>query len=275
MLWRIWVGESQPITLPDMSSMDVVTHQLPGGFYTTFRTFFNRTRVIGLENHLDRLYVPSHALGIQPGRDRGAMRREISQLLSEIKAGEARIRLILATEREPGTIYVCFEPLVPLDPNIYEQGVRVITVGARRADPALKTTVFIDESQLDRRLLLERSAFEGLMAKNGRILEGLTSNFFYVLNHQLGTARSGILNGVTRRQVLHLAEGQGIRLSYHALSISSLDQIDEAFLTSSSRGIVPIIQIDQVVVGNGGVGEFARRLMKAYARDIERRSESI
>jgi branched-subunit amino acid aminotransferase/4-amino-4-deoxychorismate lyase len=275
MLWKIGESGSLPLELADMLSLDAITRQLPGGFYSTFRTFAGCSRVIGLQSHLDRLYRPAHRLGIRPALGAHALRKELARLLVSFTATEARIRLVLSSSTSPGDLFVAAEPLVRLPPQIYRDGVRVITSHAHREQPALKTTGFVGESQGERARLLEQSAFEGLMVANGRILEGLTSNFFYVLDGSLGTARSGILNGVTRRQVLRLAAGQGISILYRALQVRLLSQINEAFLTSSSRGIVPIVAIDDRTVGTGGVGGLTRRLMKVYESDIEQRSEPL
>jgi branched-subunit amino acid aminotransferase/4-amino-4-deoxychorismate lyase len=144
-----------------------------------------------------------------------------------------------------------------------------------RANPELKATSFIQSSLEERQKLQEKSAYEALMVKNDHILEGLTSNFFYFRGGKLGTARSGILNGVTRRQVLRLAAGQGIPLIFRALPLEHLPKVEEAFLTSSSRGIVPIVRVDEVAIGSGRVGEQVRRLMRSYDADIETRAEKI
>jgi len=85
------------------------------------------------------------------------------------------------------------------------------------------------------------------------------------------TARSGILLGVTRRAVLRLARGQGMLIEYRAPSIR--EKFDEAFLTSSSRGVVPIVSIDKKPVGQGAVGKWTKILSKAYQAYVKERSE--
>ena len=255
--------------------MDAVTRCLPAGLYTTFRTYDFRRRVLGLKSHLDRLYRPAHRLGVQPAVGRFPLRLQMASLLAKFPSPEARLRLILVTRAEPGLIYILLEPLKTPSAMIYTYGVRVITTSAHRDHPALKSTDFIEESQAERQGLSSSSAYEGLLVRNSRILEGLTSNFFYVRGKSLGTVRRGVLAGVTRHQVLHLAEGQGMSIDHHALRLSQVEEIDEAFLTSSSRGIVPIVTIDRQRVGSGKVGEWTRKLIAVYNREIERRAESI
>jgi branched-subunit amino acid aminotransferase/4-amino-4-deoxychorismate lyase len=274
-LWKLAGQGREPLVLPDMSSMDSITRQLPGGFYTTFRTYHGRTHVLGLGAHLDRLYHPLPGLGISPSVDRLELRRRLSALLETFPAAEARLRLVLAAEDGSGMVFVAIEPFQPLAEGVYLEGVKVVTTHTHREHPELKATTFISESQSERRRLLEQSVFEGLLVRNGRILEGLTSNFFYMTGGKLGTAAQGVLNGVTRRQVIKLAREARMRVLYRALPLADISAIDEAFLTSSSRSLVPIITIDDEKIGSGRVGEGAQRLMHLYEIELEKGLDRI
>src|SRR5215216_6345038 len=96
----------------DLSSLDAITTTLPSGLYTTFRTYAARTKVIGLRAHLDRLYLPAKLRGIVPVmRKPTEFRAVLSDLLVRMDASEARVRLILDTSAEPGTIYALLQPL--------------------------------------------------------------------------------------------------------------------------------------------------------------------
>jgi branched-chain amino acid aminotransferase len=267
--------ESEAISFPEQSSLDSITRQLPSGFYSTFRTFHAGTQVLGLQAHLDRLYLPAVKLGIRPSTPSANLRRQIAALIQAFTPHEARVRIILLREGTPGQVYVALEPLKLLPLSVYEQGVRVVTTQVQRATPTLKTTAFIAASQHEREVLAAQNAFEGFMLHEGHITEGLTSNFFYVRGGKLGTAQHGILKGVTRHEVLEVAHAGGIEILYHALEITELAKIDEAFLTSSSRGIVPIVEADGNRIGAGEVGLITKRLMQLYKADVEKRVETI
>ncbi len=262
----------EPLVLPDMSSLDAVTRQLPPGLYTTFRTYDRRRRAIGLRRHLNRLYGPAERLSLSPRLDAVSLRRLLAEALADLEAEEARVRLILARD---GEIYLALEPFTPLPPEVYARGVPVVTVPLHRERPGLKSTAFIEASQDARFRIAESGCFEALMTRNGRILEGLTSNFFYVQGGLLGTAGRGVLPGVTRRLVLRLARREGVPVRYRALLLAEVPRLEEAFLTSSSRGVVPIVQIDGQPVGEGRVGETTRRLMAAYEAYVRKVAERI
>jgi len=64
-------------------------------------------------------------------------------------------------------------------------------------------------------------------------------------------------------------------MSYRSLKLDQLSAVSEAFITSSSRGIVPVVKIDDVTVGDGEVGKATKMLMSAYAEYVLKRAERI
>jgi branched-chain amino acid aminotransferase len=274
LIYRITRSETDQLNFafPDF---DAITNELPSGLYTTFRTYAGRSKVIGLRSHLDRLYLPAKAQGIVPTvRRREDFRHILAELLLRVEASEARVRLILDTSVEPGTLYVLLAPLKLLPTEVYENGVHLEVSRTSREKPSLKRTSFIQESALDRNRIGPET-FEILLTDKGRILEGMTSNFFYVRNEVLCTAGRGVLIGVTRQTVISLAKRGGIAISLRAIRMNELPTISEAFITSSSRGIVPVVQIDAQQVGDGKVGKMTRRLMQLYNEEVLSLAEDI
>jgi branched-chain amino acid aminotransferase len=271
------------ITLQDVvevetsaSTLDGMTASLPVGFYTTFSTLAAGTKVLGLQAHLDRLFVPAKAMRLKPAVDENTLRTRIAEIVQANLPNESRVRLILT--KDAGRLYIAFQPFIAPPQEIYENGVHVITSDVSRSDPRIKGTDFISKSA-EQRKLVTGDVYEILLVHNGKILEGMTSNFYAVKVAQdssratLITARSGILLGVTRRAVLRLARGEGMSIQYRAPRVG--ENFDEAFLTSSSRGVVPIVKIDNQPVGQGRVGDWAKTLRKAYQAYVEERSEEI
>jgi branched-chain amino acid aminotransferase len=267
--------KAQETCLPDMSSLDVISRQLPQGLFSTFRTFAGREKVLDLELHLRRLYDPLAGLAVKPQVSALEMRTALRELLKDFAPGEARVRISLSTTESPGMVFIMLEPLKLLDETVYQRGVRVVLSHAERQNPRLKTTSFIGKSDGERRSILKSGIFEALMVHRDRILEGLTSNFYAVGAAKIITARDEILLGVTRRTVLRLARANGIGIEYRSLRVDELPLIDEAFITSSSRGVVPVVEIEGQPVGAGQVGEVARLLRRAYDEYVLCAAENI
>jgi branched-subunit amino acid aminotransferase/4-amino-4-deoxychorismate lyase len=288
----------------ESDSPDELTRRLPRGLYTTFSTNHNGTRVLGLSAHLERLYASTESAPA-PSASPSDLRRALAQLTASNAPGESRFRLLRSLS--DGAVYVIVQRFMPPPREIYERGVKVVTAEMTRHDPRLKDSGFISESQ-SLRGRVGGEVYEVLLTKKGKIYEGMTSNFYVVIaspkeeaisapmrgllrsvsirrintaystiarndEATLVTARTGILLGVTRRAVLRLARGEGMSIVYRPPRMD--EDFAEAFLTSSSRGIVPIISIDGVGVGEGRVGAWTKRLSLAYAAYVEERSEGL
>jgi branched-chain amino acid aminotransferase len=91
----------------------------------------------------------------------------------------------------------------------------------------------------------------------------------------LCTAGRGVLIGVTRQTVISLAKQERIDICIRAIRVNELPLISEAFITSSSRGIVPVVGIDAQQVGDGKVGLVTTRLMHLYNEEVLSLAEEI
>ena len=269
--WQVKRSDNQKLEI-NASTFDEIAQLLPEGYYSTFRTFNGGTRVLGLASHLQRLYEPVST----PDVEESVLRRRLFGLLETFRPGEARVRAVMTRQ---GQVYIAISPLLPLPRELYEKGVHVETTELQREHPRLKSTAFISRSDSERRHIAQEGIFEALLVKEGTILEGMTSNFFYVgqvsnLPH-LGTASNDILLGITRETVLDIARSRGLTVTYEPLKLEQLKEISEAFITSSSRGVVPVIQIDDVMVGEGSPGPITREFMSAYDSYVLEHAEKI
>ncbi len=267
--WQITQTQNIKLEL-QAASLDEVTRQLPDpdGYYSTFRTFAACTRVLGFTAHLRRLYEPVTT----PEVSESFLRRQWLTLLEPFRPAEARIRLMMT---KLGQLYIAIEPLRSLSREVYENGVRVETTELHRDHPQLKSTSFIMVSASERKHIAQAGNFEALLVKDGKILEGMTSNFFYVKHNVLCTAQEDILLGITRKTVIEVARGRGVAVEYEPLERNHFTDVDETFITSSSRGIVPVVQIDEATIGQGRPGPITVELSAGYDQYVIENAEII
>jgi branched-chain amino acid aminotransferase len=211
-----------------------------------------------------------------PEVDVSVLRRQLSALLESYRPDEARVRAVMTRK---GQAYLALEPLKPLPRQVYEIGVRAETVQLHRRQPRLKSTTFIDWSDAARKHIAQEGVFEALLVREKEILEGMTSNFFYVgqaarLPH-VGTARDNILLGITRETVIEIVRGLGLEIKYEPMKTNQLEAIEEAFITSSTRGIVPVIQIDDITIGQGRPGSITKQLSAVYDTYVIENAEKV
>lgn len=98
----------------------------------------------------------------------------------------------------------------------------------------------------------------------GNVVEGPGFNVFAVRAGRLVTPREGVLEGITRRTVMEIAASLGVPVEARALPAAELRTADEAFLTSSGGGVLPVTRVDGRPVGSGRVGLLTERLRDTY-----------
>jgi branched-chain amino acid aminotransferase len=280
LVWKLTPGNTSPTLTPvtlsqQAETLDESSRLLPGGAYTTFRTY-EGSKALCLGEHFRRLEETARLAGKSVQIDEGALRAALRQILAQASpTSERRFRLTLDLENCPGVVYIASEPLMNLPPSAYQEGVRVITSNLQRQLPQAKLTRFIARAEPVRRSLPPGVHEAIMVTPDGRMLEGLSSNFFAVKNGELWTAQEGVLAGVTRSLVLECAQRMNIPLRGEAIRVSDLPALEEAFISSSSRGVLPVRQIDEWVIGNGQPGALTRKLMLAYQECIRERAEPI
>jgi branched-subunit amino acid aminotransferase/4-amino-4-deoxychorismate lyase len=249
-------------------SMTAASRTLPHGSYTTLRTYDGR-RVLRLEQHVARLCEsldPPAPGALTLPEARGAL----LAALDATRHLESRARLTLA----PPRLFVTVERFAPLPARCYADGVACVSVPVRRRNPHAKDTDFIATAAATH-ATLPPGVEEGLMtADDGALLEGLSSNLFAIIGGTLRTEGERVLHGVTRSLVLEVARGL-LPVETRAPAIAELGSFQEAFLTSVSREILPVVTIDGRAVGDGRPGPLTRRLIDAFAALVAREARPL
>jgi len=258
-----------PERLASAADLAAASAALPEGAYTTLRTY-DGDGVPHLDAHAQRLEDSVALQGRPDGLDRTRLRRGLAAALKQTRFPESRIRITFA----PPDLFVSVEPFVPLPESVYEEGVTCATVPLRREVPQCKDTRFLGPAQSAYRAL-PPGAHEGLLvAEDGALLEGLSSNVFVVLDGVLRTEEARALRGTTRALVLELAQGL-LPVHREAATRADLPRASEAFLTSVSREVVPVVRVDDVVVAQGRPGALARELRARYRARMKRDAEHL
>lgn len=279
-VWKLCTTKDKTLQIhelkfsPFCGTLDIATQVLPAGAYTTFRTYA-LNKVLHLEKHFQRLERSAQLSGIPLRLDRMAVRKAMAEIIESHYQTDTRIRLTLDLERQVGEVYFALEPLQTPDEEAYQKGVAVITCRLERKNAQAKLTDFLAQADQIRRNLPDDIHEAIMIDAKGRILEGLSSNFFAIKNRTLFTAGENILPGITRAIVLDEARKEGIPILYEAVAAGEATALDEAFITSSSRGILPVVQIDRSQVGSGLPGAITRRLMQRLEQRIQEEIEEI
>jgi branched-chain amino acid aminotransferase len=249
------------------------------GVYETLRAYGGR--VLQLSEHLTRLERSASCIYLQLPMNRAHLADLIRTSLDRNNLQEAYIRVTVS--RGPGEIgldpALCKTPTVvivaksfePYPASFYAEGVSVAVVQTRRNLPdavpsQVKSLNFLNNI-LAKIEAIAAGAHEGLMLNHrSELAEGTTSNVFLVREGHLLTPSidCGILDGITRRMVLKLAEESGIPVHETRLGIQNVYEADECFLTNTTQEIMPVKRVDDRLVGGSRPGPITRRLQNLF-----------
>ncbi len=255
------------------SLSDAEQYEPADGVYTVSNTY-NQTQTLLLDAHLDRLEESAARAGIPLRYRRSRLKSALCKMVVDSTYGDARFR-ISAAAAAPQELLLSIEPYQPPDPDLASKGVACNSTSAQsRPDPRTKSS----------RWMLFRKSLEAarpaeiyeslLIDGHGRILEGLSSNFYAIMDGALYTAGHGVLAGISRRVVLAVCESV-LPLQLEAPRYRDISRFEGAFLTSSSRGIIPVVAIDGQAIAEGCVGANTIALQNAYRRWVAARLEEL
>jgi branched-subunit amino acid aminotransferase/4-amino-4-deoxychorismate lyase len=275
-LYAVTAGGLRAVATPARAaSVHELFDAFPPGVYSALRTY-GGVRFLRLDLHLARTRLGLELAG-WPGFDEGELRAALHEAVTAWPHGEARARFDVLSEpaRSEGAesrIWIALSPLDLPPAELLRDGVRVeLTRELRRAHPRVKNTRFVVQRRPYPCHTRER--YEHLMvAPDGRLLECTSANFFGVQDGVVRTSGDDVLEGVTLRILGELARGLEIPFRTEALREGDLPRLSEAFLSSSVRGLVPIVGAGATTIGAGVPGPVYRRLADAYAEHGARES---
>jgi branched-chain amino acid aminotransferase len=227
-----------------------------------------------IEDHLERFENSSRAIDLEVPYSRETLEGFIHELIRVNGLQSAGIQLVLTggysedafTPGEPNLIIAPIA-LREYSPTLYQQGVKVITHRHVREIPEAKTIAYLTAVKLGPRMKAEGAA-EVIYHDGKWVSEGARSSLGFVRDGVLVTAKNGVLPGITRLHALRLA-AQLMPVEQRAFTLEELYAADEAFITSSTRGVMPVIRIDDRLVGDGQVGPRVSALVKAFEAHVE------
>lgn len=241
----------------------------------------HRARPLLLREHLERLLAGAAWLSYQHLPTQDQLAAAAGKVIAANGVTEGALRLLLTRGAGPGTwdpegygpptIIITAASGTPYREEDYHRGWRAVISSFRQDEGSplchLKSLNFLHHV-LARREARARGAEEALhLNLRGELAEGSISNVFVVRRGELVTpdVASGLLPGITRAVVLDLARKLGLSVQERPVQPQELQGAEEAFLTSSLMGLMPLVAVDDRPVGAGVPGPVTARLRAAYA----------
>ena len=242
--------------------------------------------VFRLHEHLDRLWKSARSICLRFPMSVEQMAKEVVRTLEVNQIKDGYIRLVVT--RGAGTLGL--DPNRTSDPQViiitdsitmypqeyYEKGLEIVTSSTIRNHPAAMNPRIKSLNYLNNILAkiegAQAGCIEALMLNHkGEVAECTGDNIFLVQRGQLLTPpiSAGILEGITREAVMQLAGEASIEVKEIDLTRHDVYVADECFLTGSAAEVVPVVKVDDRVIGNGEPGPITRDLMTRFRKLVQ------
>ena len=150
-----------------------------------------------------------------------------------------------------------------------KKGIKVISIDDIRWGRRDIKTVQLLYPSMGKMMAKKAGADDAWMVQDGHVTEGTSNNAYIVKGHQIITRglSNDILHGITRAAVLRCAEEAQMEVVERSFSIAEAQEADEAFITSASTFVMPVVAIDERKLGSGNPGPVAARLREIYLEE--------
>jgi len=241
-------------------------------------------RVFRLAEHIRRLYESAHSILLAIPLSQEEMIKAVIDTVNANQLRDAYIRLVVTRgvgdlgmdprKCKQAQVFIIADKITLYPVELYEKGLEVITVATRRniaeaLEPKIKSLNYLNN--IHAKIEANRAGvLEALMLTNqGYICEGTGDNVFIYRRGELLTppAYLGILEGITREAIIELAAREGIPLREVPFTRHVLYVSEECFLTGTAAEVIPVIEVDQRLIGSGKPGPITKRLIKLF-RDL-------
>ena len=229
-------------------------------------------RPFKLKEHVLRLENSAKNIGLSIQYSNAEICRIVEETITRnAHHDESNVRIVYTggissdgvTPEGNGKLMVLVTPKHILPDWWYMQGTKIITADIERFLPDAKSTSYLS-AVYALQMASKVEAIETVyIDRNNRVLEGTTSNFFFFKGGRLVTAGNDILPGITRSVVLELVKDR-FDVEIRDIDRSELYEMSEAFITASNKEVVPVVQVNDLIVNDGTPGEKTREIMHLF-----------
>lgn len=231
-----------------------------------FRTY-NGHKPFMFDSHIDRLFNSAKSIGLVlpwTKKDVKYIIRNTLELNDASKEFAVRIMISGGVSKtllppDAPTLLVIVDEAINFPESLYEKGVKALTIAHKRYMPGSKTSHYLKAVQ-NIHLMNTNGFGEILYVHKGIVLEGAVSNFFCIIDNRLITPKTGVLPGITRQVILEKLK-INLPIEQRNININELGLMTEAFISMSGKGIVPVIQIDNTIIGDGKTGPNTKEII--------------
>lgn len=246
------------------------------GIFDFLRTYGGKP--FHLKDHLKRLEHSAKSIDLKLPLNLEEIHRIVLETLKKNRHKDSNVRIVVTGGQTEDFITPCGKPrLLVMVTEVchyprkwYEDGVKIITFPLERQIPAAKSLNYLS-AILALKEAYQKKAVEAVYTdREGNLREGTTSNFFIFIKGKMVTpGTEEILPGITRQVVLELAQNL-FEVQIRDIHMDELAGVQGAFLSSSNKQILPVVQVDDLTIGDGNPCKQTRLAMKHFEKYTKR-----
>ncbi len=242
------------------------------GVFDNLRTFNGKPFL--LDKHLSSLSSSAKQIGLYLPYSKPKISRIINKLLKVNRNQESVIKIVVTggaskdgvSQSRIPTFFITAKPL-KFKRDLVKKGVKLITFEHQRSLPQIKTFNYLNIISMHNKLKKE-NAYTVLYINKGVVREGAKSNIFMVHKDKIYTPKENILKGITRDLIIKLARKNKYQLVEGEIKLQQLLNSNEVFITGTTYGIIPVVQIDNEKINKGRVGPVTLKLISIYSNYV-------
>ena len=219
----------------------------PAYIYEVFRV--SQQVPLFIEDHLERFFNTAKLSDVETGTDINQMMESIRNVIADNPSGDGNIKLALYYDSDAQRqLFIYFTPHQYPSAEQYKEGVDVELYTAERENPNAKV-MHVAMRQSANEAKHQHEVYELLLVdRKGFITEGSRSNVFFIKGDQLITPPADtVLEGITRKQILHLCNLHNIPWSEAYVHQSEISAYDALFISGTSRRVLPVKKVNDAV----------------------------
>jgi D-alanine transaminase/branched-chain amino acid aminotransferase len=233
------------------------------GIFDYFRTINNQP--VFLEDHLERLFYSASEMNLDAGLDRNELKVLIQQLIDKNNIPDSGIRITLTggysedgySLAKPNLIIT--QTAFTFNKDNFNKGIKLVTYEHQRQLPWIKTIDYLMAIRLQT-FLKENNADDVLYHYQNKITECPRCNFFIVTEkNEVLTSAGNILKGITRKKILDFSE---LHVKETNISLKDIKSAKEAFISSTTKNVLPVLEINGKMIGDGQPGKITTLIYK-------------
>ena len=229
-----------------------------------------------LHDHILRLESSASQIGLELPWNTQELEAIVLETYQRNPIADASIRIVVTggpsdnfmTPQGNPSLVVMVHPISPYPDSYYTEGCKATSTLVERTMATVKSLNYIG-AIMAMNEAGKTGAVEAIyLDEHDRLTEGTRANLFVVKGDLLITPREGVLKGITRQVLLEICDG-ALEVVEGPIHYHDLGALDEAFLTSTTKEVLPVVQIDEHVIGTGKPGPVTKRVRELFTAYVQ------